>query len=77
MSSKLDILVGRFVAFLADSEHPCRLHIVAFLADSEHSCGPRFVAFLADSEHPCLGWVAFLIRADDGRDGPFVKPPAL
>jgi hypothetical protein len=38
----------------------------------------HIVAFLAGSEHPCLGWVAFLIRADDdGRDGPFVKLPAL
>jgi len=33
----------------------------------------HIVAFLAGSEHPCLGWVAFLIRADDGRDGPFVN----
>jgi hypothetical protein len=52
--------------FLADFKHPCRLILWLFS--------------LISIKHPMLGvgrifdLTAILIRADDGRDGPLVKP---
>ena len=51
--AQTDSRVALHVAFLADSERPCRLYFVDFHAVSDHSYGLSIVAFLADSQQPC------------------------